>query len=74
VESGVFPQYHAEDGGECQQQGKCGDECVVRQQRYQIAGFVVAKFLDHRNRETDDAMPLLPAVEPTNDPFHRIRR
>ena len=65
VQRRISAQCHAQDGGERQQQREGGDEAVVRQQRYEVAALVIAELLDHRDREPDDGMPLLPGVDTT---------
>src|ERR1700756_321867 len=67
-------QCHAEHGGERQQQRKRRQEGVISQQGHQVSGFVVTEFFDYRDGEPDDGVPLLPAVESTNDPLDRIWR
>lgn len=70
----MIAQYHASDGGQREQQWKHGNEGVVGQQRHEVTGLVVAELFNHRNREPDHGVPLLPVIETTSDSFHWIHR
>jgi hypothetical protein len=72
VEVGVSAQGDSDDGGEGEQQREGGEKGVVGQERDEIAALVVAELLDHGDRERDDVVTLLPAVDPTNRTFDGI--
>ena len=59
-------EHVAEHGHEHEQQREEREEGVVGDQRGQPAGLVVGELLQHRERNREPAMPLLPAIEPAD--------
>jgi len=48
-------QHHSQNGGQEQQGGKQGDECVIRDQRGKVTSLIIDVLVDHRDEEAGDA-------------------
>jgi hypothetical protein len=72
VQRRVVLEHEPEDRDEGEQQWEQREERVERHQRAEARRAVLAELLNHRDRESADDMPALPAVERRDDAPHEV--